>query len=530
MASDYDLIVIGSGMGGLTVASLMTQLRGKRVLVLEKHDHPGGYTHDFKRGRYHFDTGLHYLGMLHEGSMMRNLFDLILDGQVEWVPMPDPYDTFMYPDLRAHIYFDPRRTIAELCDLFPEEARAIQRYFKHIPRAAAGLAMRIQRRNGWGLMRAIAAVLRSVLRPSPTQTVKAYLDAHFRDPRLKAVLASQWGDYGLPPGLAPLGLHGMVVNFYSRGGYYPRGGSGVIGASARQIVERGGGTVLLRREVQRILIEKGKAVGVEARKVSARGAGEPEQYFAPAVVSNAGAAETYLGLIPEDQPIPFRDDIRRFLHDHPPTTNLALFLGLDRDPRELGCNGANLWIYDDLDHDATFARRADWLDGKSPGQAYVSFHSLKQPDAEAHAAEILAFTDYAPFARWRDQPWMKRDAEYQQLKQRIAASMLAQVERYVPGLTDSVQFQELGTPLSNEHFTCHTQGASYGITSVPERFDEANLTWTHPRTPVEGLFMSGQDVAGLGVSGAMIGGLMCVSHLPDRITMLDVRRAAKRKI
>jgi all-trans-retinol 13,14-reductase len=534
-AQEYDIIVIGSGVGGLTVASLMTQLRGKRVLVLEKHNRPGGYTHDFKRGRFHFDTGFHYLGQMHEESMMRRMIDLVLGRNVDWVPMPDPYDTFIYPDLSANVYFDPERTIGELTQIFPKEARAIKRYFKDVKKAAAGLAMQMQTRNGWWFMRGIAAILRKVLRQSPTLTTKEYLDAHFHHPQLKALLVSQWGDYGLPPAQSPFGLHSMVVNFFSRGGYYPKGGSGTIGASVKEIVENGGGRFALRREVTHIIIKHGCAVGVQATKASAKGGAKEEQYFAPVVVSNAGAAETYLNLIPDDQPLPFRDEIRRFFRDNPPTTNMALFLGLSKDPRELevngsGLNGANLWIYDRLDHDEIFALGSSWFDNGSPGHAYVSFHSIKDPEAEAHSAEILTFTDdYSFFSKWRDQPWKGRDEEYQKLKERISGAMLAHVDRFVPGFADSVEFQELGTPLSNEFFTSHYQGASYGIKSVPARFSKANLKWTHPKTPIKGLFLTGMDVAGLGVTGAMMGGLMCVSHLPDRITMLNVRKAASKK-
>jgi len=530
-AEEYDIIVIGSGMGGLTVASLMSQLRGKRVLVLEKHNRPGGYTHDFKRGRFHFDTGLHYLGQMHEESMMRRIMDLVLGGKVDWVPMPDPYDTFIYPDLSVNVYFDLERTITEFTELFPKEARAIRRYFKDVKKAGAGLAMQMQRRNGWWFMRGISAMARGVLRQSPTLTTKEYLDAHFHDPKLKGLLVSQWGDYGIPPAQSPFGLHSMVVNFFSRGGYYPKGGSGTIGDSVKEIVENSGGQFALGREVSRIIVKHGCAVGVQVTKAPFKGGAKEEQYFAPVVVSNAGAAETYMNLIPDDQPIPFRDEIKRFFRDNPPTTNMVLFLGLSKDPRELdingtGLNGANLWIYDRFDHDEIFALRSSWFDNGSPGHACVSFHSIKDPEAEAHSAEILTFTDdYSFFSKWRDQPWKHRDEEYQKLKGRISGAMLSHVDRFVPGFADSVEFQELGTPLSNEYFTSHYQGGSYGIKSVPARFCKANLKWTHPKTPIKGLFLTGMDIAGLGVTGAMMGGLMCVSNLPDRITMLNVRGA-----
>jgi phytoene dehydrogenase-like protein len=79
-----DVIVIGSGIGGLTLASLLAQLQHKRVLVLERHFQPGGFTHQFSRGKYHWDVGLHYVGQMEKTSLMRQMFDLVTRSQVEW--------------------------------------------------------------------------------------------------------------------------------------------------------------------------------------------------------------------------------------------------------------------------------------------------------------------------------------------------------------------------------------------------------------------------------------------------------------
>jgi all-trans-retinol 13,14-reductase len=529
MDDHYDIIIIGSGMGALTVASLMSQLRDKRVLVVEKHNRPGGYTHDFKRGNYHFNTGLHYLGNLHKGSIIRRIFDLITGGKVEWVQMPDPFDTFVYPDLQLDVYADLKRTISGICDLFPDESRAIRRYFKDVKKAAMGLAMQMNRRSSWFVMRGFAAVFRFVLRQPLGLTTGTYLDANFKNPRLKALLASQWGDYGLPPGLSPFGLHGMIVNFYSKGGFYPAGGSGKIADSVQAIVENRGGGFLLRMEATDILMRDGRAAGVRVRKAGAGDKVEEYEYFAPEIVSNTGSAETYLKLLPADQPIPFRTDLERFVRDHPPTTNLTLFLGFSRNPRELGFNGANLWIYDGFDHDAMFAEGSAWFQSGQPRNAYVSFHSLKDPETKAHSAEILTFTnDYAFFSKWRDQPWNRRDAEYKKLKARITEAMISFVDRFFPGFHDMIEYKELGTPLTNEYFTGHFQGASYGLCSVAERFHKANIGWTHSKTPIPGLYLTGADVGGLGVTGAMMGGFMCLGHLSDGLRMPAIFRAASR--
>ena len=75
--SNIDHVIIGSGIGGLTVATWLAKL-GKKVLVLEKHYTPGGFTHSFKRkGGFFWDVGVHYVGNVGENGSLRKLFDLL---------------------------------------------------------------------------------------------------------------------------------------------------------------------------------------------------------------------------------------------------------------------------------------------------------------------------------------------------------------------------------------------------------------------------------------------------------------------
>ncbi len=93
LAEEWDAIVIGSGIGGLTAAALLSVHGGKRVLVLERHYVAGGFTHSFHRPGYEWDVGLHYIGQVQdEQSAVRRAFDHITDGAVRWSAMPEVYD------------------------------------------------------------------------------------------------------------------------------------------------------------------------------------------------------------------------------------------------------------------------------------------------------------------------------------------------------------------------------------------------------------------------------------------------------
>jgi phytoene dehydrogenase-like protein len=262
-------------------------------------------------------------------------------------------------------------------------------------------------------------------------------------------------------------------------------------------------------EVTEIIIKDGKAVGVKTRHL--RGEKEENEYHAPIIISGAGAYITYLRLLPEAVPISFKESLKNFYSREKMATSVCLYLGLKESPAKLGFRGENYWIYSSYDHDEMFEKRNDWVEGKDEVVgAYLSFPSLKDPKATHHTADLIAFTDYKNFAKWKEQPWKKRDEEYKALKENIANKLLDFIEKRFPGFKDLVDFQELSTPVTNEHFTSHVDGAIYGLACVPERYDKTKCPWFETKTPIEGLYLTGADVASPGISGAMIGGLATV--------------------
>src|SRR5271167_3649188 len=125
--SEYDAIVIGSGRGGLAFASIMAKLRKWRVLVLERHFKIGGFTHTFTRpGDWSWDVGLHYVGEMGEGMLGRRLFDFVTDGQLQWNPLPDVYDVFVYPGLQVKVCKGAANFRTALIATFPKEKSNIE--------------------------------------------------------------------------------------------------------------------------------------------------------------------------------------------------------------------------------------------------------------------------------------------------------------------------------------------------------------------------------------------------------------------
>jgi phytoene dehydrogenase-like protein len=500
----WDAIVIGSGMGGLTAAVLLGRYGGKRVLVLERHYEAGGFTHTFRRPGFEWDVGLHYIGQVQDsGHIMRRAFDHVTGG-VRWQAMPAVYDRVHIAGRRFDFTAGLERFRADLKSWFPGEVGAIDRYLaavracnrasglyyaeKAIPAPAAAVA--------GGLLR--APYMRWARR-----TTRQVLESFTCNQELIGVLTAQWGDYGLPPAQSSFAAHATIAEHYFDGGSYPVGGAGVIAAAMAEQMEQRGGSLVTSAEVERILVENRRAIGVRMA--------DGREFRAPLVISDAGAANTCERLLPQDLTAvnALRSRLRGVASS---TAHLSLYVGLSKSAEELGIAGTNLWLYPSFDHDANVARSAHSLDAPFP-LVYISFPSAKDPDFARRfpgksTIEAIALASYESFAAWDGSRWKRRGADYDALKQSLADRLRVEVERQVPAAVGCIEHAELSTPLTTRHFMNYAHGEIYGLSATPERFALRDLG---ARTPVRGLYLTGQDTATLGVAGALFGGVICAS-------------------
>ena len=525
MAETWDAIVIGSGVGGLSAAGFLARVAKMKVLVLEKHWERGGQTHVFRRDGASWDVGVHYLGELQPGSMMRRLFDYLSDGALGWNRMPDEFERFVYPGLSFSVPSDPQRYQARLIERFPDEEAAIRRYFRDLRAVAGWHVLRIQQQLTPAPLDFLLAQWRRLGAAKATQTTSDYLRRHFRSSQLKALLATQWGDYGLPPGESAFAMHALVVSSYFNGGWFPQGGGGRIARTFEPGVEATGGAVKVRHEVTAILTDGGRAVGVKA--LDRRG-GEPMEveFRAPIVISDIGARNTYRRLLPTGGEIGRRAaKPRAYVEAMAGGLSIVmLYLRLDKPVAALGVAGENYWINTSFEQNDIAAETAATLAGQ-PRHAFLSFPSAKSGDDRFHTAEIGTFMPSTAFDRWRGSVSGRRGRDYVELKDRIAQGLLRLADLAVPGLSQRTRYAELSTPLSVEDFTSHPAGAFYGLPATPEHFRREPLS---VRTPIAGLYLSGSDAASPGVPGALMGGVAAASKILGPLGFLRIMAAAYR--
>lgn len=515
----YHSILIGSGMGCLSAAAILSK-EGHKVLVLEQHYTPGGFTHVFKRKGFEWDVGIHYIGdMQRPKSAMKKLFDYVTDGNLKWADMGQVYDRIIIGNKSYDLVKGLQNFKTKLIEYFPEEENAILKYID--------LVFAANRTAGKFYMnKALPPFLGNLLynwmsKPFfkfSDRTTHEVISGLTKNKELIKVLCGQYGDYGLPPRQSSFFMHSTVVKHYFGGGSFPIGGSSQIVKTIDPIIEKAGGTIVINAEVDKVMIENNKAIGVKMK--------DGQVLKALNVISGTGILTTYDKLLPKsilDQ-YQLKEDIQKV---NPSVSHASLYLGLDGTPEELGLPKTNLWIYpEEGDHDECVRRYLENMDEEFP-VIYVSFPSSKDPDWSNRypgksTIDIITLVPYDAFAEWDGSKWMKRGEGYEALKEKITLRLLEKLYQQLPQVKGKIVHSELSSPLSTKHFMNYDKGEIYGLDHSPSRFRQKFL---QPRTPVKNFYLTGQDIITAGVGGALFSGLLTASAITGKNFMKKIINA-----
>ncbi|KAM9716404.1 inactive all-trans-retinol 13,14-reductase [Menidia menidia] len=528
---NLDVIVIGSGIGGLTAGATLSKA-GKKVLVLEQHDQAGGCCHTYIEKGFEFDVGLHYIGQVHENSLLRIAFDQITEGQLEFQELNPHFDTIQIgvgDEKREYTIVSGKTEMkAHLMKQFPDETEAIEEFFKTMKVSAkkthylATLKLIPQWVALFLLKSGIADFASSVFRLSGTRA-SDFVDALTKNKDLQVIFSYLF--YGVPPNDSSVLINALLIHHYKRGAYYPKGGASEIAFHIIRTIQKSGGNCLVRAPVSQILVnEKGAAYGVKVRKGQ-----EEVEIHAPVVVSNCGIFTTFQKLLPPEIQVKqgIQDRLNMMKHGR---GSFLVFSGFDGTQEELGLVSTNFWLFKNNDMDKSmdefFAMSKEEAPDNIP-MMFITMPSAKDPEAKLRhpgksCMTILTMVNYEWFEEWKDTSVRKRGDEYYNYKMRFAKHLFGWACTLFPKIKDKLVFQDVATPLTNSHYLGSQRGAMYSAEHNLERFYAESVARNRCNTPVKNLFISGQDVFSCGIAGALHGGLLCASTVLDHIVYIDL--------
>ena len=500
LASDYDAVVIGSGMGGLTTAAFLSEL-GWKVCVLEQHYTAGGYTHSYERNGYEWDVGVHYIGDVGTATRTRKMFDFLSDGKLQWAPMDAEYDRFYVGGKVFNAKAGKKEFQENLLRQFPNEATAIARYMELLSEISGGLSSHAMERVLKPWQHKFVAPFMKLKKPKDLyRNTYEVLSELTDDQDLIATICGQWGDMGMPPKRSAFMVHAMIARHYLYGGYYPIGGSWKIADSIIPKIQKTGGEVFTYARVKEILVAGGKVTGVEMS--------DGHRIDCGCVISSAGIANTFEGLLGAATVSKY-GYAQQLPKAKPSFAHLGVYVGLRHTAEELGLPKTNFWIYPGNDYDAAVEEFVADKDAEFP-VVYISFPSAKDPDyLNRHPGtatiEIVAPAPYEWFEQWQDSTWGKRGEDYEAFKTNLGERLMRHLYAKLPQLEGKVDYYEVSTPLSTNWFAGYQRGELYGLEHSSERLQQ---DWLGPRTRIPGLWLTGQDTLTCGVTGAMMAGML----------------------
>jgi prolycopene isomerase len=481
---DYDVVVVGAGLGGLSAGACAARA-GRRVLVIDRLDGPGGLAHAFTRGPYVFDPAIHTTSLGYPKPFLAGYLDLLGVGDLVELDPLDVYFGADLPGVRVTVATGLERCKEALAESFPEEKEGIARFLDlcvQVTDEAQHLTTRLSLAELGDAVERFPTLFRY-----RTATLAAALEDHVEGERARAACAAAWPHPGAPPATVSFLQYAQMLVAGIAAGVYCRGSFQKLADAFAAAIARSGGELWLETEVTRI--------GVEERRVTGVALADGTEIAAPVVVCNGDARRAVDELIgPEHVPGSVYQRYRRL---EPSLSAFVLFTATREDPRAHGL-AAEHFVHSRWDHGAI---HQDVLEGRLGGM-WISIPTMHDPSLAPPGEHLVMLTSLMPYDI--GEPWSAA-------RPRLEELALQELERTVPGLRESATFVESATPETFERYTLSQRGAAYGWANTPAQTTPKRLART---LGIEGLFLAGHwTEPGTGCLRSIYSGLLAAQML-----------------
>lgn len=474
--NDYDVAIIGSGLGGLACGAILSK-NGYKVVVLEKNKVPGGCLQTFERKGVKFETGMHYIGSMREGETLNRYFKyLSLNDQVQLNELDrNGYDVISFGGKRYPFANSIEPFIETLSRFFPKESASIRKYIRDMGEIAS---------------RSPLYSLNHFEDPYYTNEyalstgVDDYLIELTDNQILRNVLTGIMPLYGGRKDVTPLYYHAIIADFYNRSAFRIVGGSDRIASSLCTSVREAGGEIITEARVEKIICNQNRASRITLCSGETLSASHFISAIHPALL---------MDMI--DTPL-IRKSYRKRVRSIPQTdSNFTVYIKF----RELTVPYMNYNFFH-------YPGQSVW---ESPYFFYM--HLCREKNQRmAHGAILYENMRWEEVERWKDLPCGNRGQEYEDFKTIRAEKLLSALEKQFPGTVCNIENYWTSTPLTYNYYTGTPQGAMFGI--MRNKNDLRGISIMQ-RTKVPNLYLAGQNINAHGIMGVIIGSVLTCAEI-----------------
>jgi len=482
--SKYDVVIIGSGLGGLICGNILSK-EGKKVCILEKQPQSGGCLQNFRKNNKSFDTGVHYLGGLSKGQ---NLYQYLkYAGIADKLKLQQlENDAFDKINFEGKIYSYAQgydNFIETLAKDFPEEKSALKKYTEKIQEICNHFPLYNLRPN-IGLDNEHQFF---------EQSIGDFIQSITQNRTLQNVLAGNNMLYAGIPDKTPVAIHALITNSLIEGAYRLKGGSHQIADLLIDSIQKNGGTLMHNSEVTALNVNQNK---IESAVLSDGNIFEADHFIS--------AIHPSLTLKMTDTKL-LRKSYRSRINDLEETMSVFVVY-MDLKPNRFEFLNYNYYHF----NENTVWSIPNYHHKKWPQE----FLFLTLPDNNqgkyAGTATAMTYMTYDEVKQWEKSSIGKRGDDYEAFKNQKANLLIEQINKQFPKLKSSIQRYYTSTPLSMKSYTGTKNGSMYGILHDS---NDPLRTKISPKTKIPNLLLSGQNVNIHGVLGVTIGAVLTCTEL-----------------
>ena len=500
----FDILVIGSGMGGLVCADILGK-EGFKVGVVEKNKQIGGSLQTYARDKVIFDSGVHYLGGLAKGQNLYQIFQYlgIMDKLKLQLQDIDAFDKILIEgdDTQYALAQGYENFISKLLVHFPEEETALRAYCDKLKEICSKFPLyNLRSSNDLNEKSDVLEI-----------DAKAYIDSITTNAKLRVVLAANNALYAGQADKTPLYVHALILNSYIESSWKCIDGGSQIAKLLAQNIKASGGKIIRNAEVKKIAEEDGRASYAELQDGS--------RIYAKNFISNMHPVKT---LEMTDTPL-IKNAYRNRLKSLENSVS-AFTINIVFKKNSFKYFKHNYYCVTEQD----VWTSADHTEQNWPLGYAVFCGASSKSEEYAEGLSILAYMRYEEVEVWKDTfnttlDENDRGETYNEFKKRKAEILLDAVEKKFPGLRSCIKSYYTATPLSYRDYIGNEDGSLYGIV---KDYKHTLKTFISPRTKLPNLYLTGQNLNLHGILGASMSGIVtCCALLGNDNIIAKIRNA-----